>query len=112
MGNKTISVFTLFSGRIYYIFPAYDDVIVALAQNAERIKARILSSPLETCLINRSKSQTYRLFDGIIPVPKLYDCMGSVDYYPVFVKPDKGQGSQRSQISNRSQGELKITSHF
>jgi hypothetical protein len=85
--------------RIDYIFPAYDDVIVALAQNAERIKARIVTSPLETCLITRSKSQTYRLLADVLPVPTLYnEELETIDHYPVFVKPDKGQGSQHTQV--------------
>ena len=77
-----------------YVFPAHDDVLVGLVQNAERIEARIVSSPLETCLITRSKSQTNRLLSGVLPIPTVYDKPEAVDEYPVFVKPDKGQGSQ------------------
>ena len=90
----------LIAERIDYIFPAYDDVIVALARNAERLKARAVSSPLRTCLITRSKSQTYRLFDGIIPVPALYATPADVPdgAFPVFVKPDRGQGSQDTHL--------------
>src|SRR5208283_2128890 len=36
---------------INYVFPAYDDITVALAENADRIRATIVTSPLETCLI-------------------------------------------------------------
>ena len=90
--------------RIDYIFPAYDDVLVALVQNANRIRARIVSSPLETCLITRSKSQTYQFLKEVIPVPMLYENLDSIDQYPVFVKPDKGQGSQQTNIvDNREQ---------
>jgi carbamoyl-phosphate synthase large subunit len=84
--------------KIDYVFPAYDDVIVALAQNAHRVKARIVSSPLETCLVTRSKSQTYRFFRDVLPVPTLYDSIGAIDQYPIFVKPDRGQGSQDTHI--------------
>jgi len=84
--------------EIDYIFPAYDDVIIALVKNAERIKARIVSSPLETCLTCRSKLQTYRFFADVLPIPTLYDNLEAVDRYPVFAKPDKGQGSQYSYI--------------
>lgn len=83
---------------IDYIFPAYDDVIVALGQNANSIKAPIISSPLETCLISRSKAQTYSLFENIITVPKMYDNVQEIDQYPVFVKPDRGQGSQDTYV--------------
>jgi len=88
---------------IDYVFPAHDDVIVALAQNAGRIKARIVSSPLETCLVARSKFQTYRVLADVVPVPKLYENIETIDQYPVFVKPDKGQGSQHTHIVEKNQ---------
>jgi hypothetical protein len=90
---------------IDYIFPAYDDIIVALALNKERIKTKIISSPLETCLITRSKSETYRYMDGFLPIPSLFADIEEVDHYPVFVKPDKGQGSQDTHLV-KSQEEL------
>jgi carbamoyl-phosphate synthase large subunit len=79
--------------RIDYIYPTHDDVIVALCQNADRIEARIISSPLETCLVCRSKLRTYSLLSDSIPAPRVYTDVDAVDEYPVFVKPDKGRGS-------------------
>ena len=58
--------------EIDYIFPAHDDVIVALACNSDKIDAEIISSPLKTCLITRSKSETYEIFNELLPVPKIY----------------------------------------
>lgn len=81
---------------IDYIFPAYDDIILALASNSERIPANIISSPLSTCLLTRSKRKTYTKFKGLIPVPKTYNKIEEINSFPVFVKPDKGQGSQNS----------------
>ncbi|HWQ21618.1 MAG TPA: ATP-grasp domain-containing protein, partial [Clostridia bacterium] len=83
---------------IDYVFPAHDDVVVALAQNAGRIRAGVVSSPPETCLVARSKSATYRLLADAIPVPELYACPETIDLFPVFVKPDKGQGSRDIQL--------------
>jgi len=89
---------------IDYIFPAYDDIIVALVENADRIKASIVSSPLETCRITRSKLMTYRYLSGFLPVPVLYTDINLIDCYPVFVKPDKGQGSEDTHfVCNREQ---------
>ena len=85
---------------INYIFPAYDDIIIALAQNTERIKAKIVSSPLNTCLITRSKTKTYHLLTGTVPVPRIYDNLDSIEQYPVFIKPDEGQGSQYAHLVN------------
>ena len=90
--------------RIDYVFPAYDDVIVAVAQNAEKIRARVVSSPLQTCLITRSKSKTYHLLADTIPVPELYNDLEMIDQYPVFVKPDKSQGSRRTHIVRSKDG--------
>jgi carbamoyl-phosphate synthase large subunit len=84
--------------QIDYIFPAYDDVLVALVENRDRIKARVVTSPLETCLVTRSKRQTYRRFHDLVPVPHVYESPSLVDQFPVFVKPDKGQGSQNTHL--------------
>ncbi|GFO64369.1 ATP-grasp domain-containing protein [Geomonas paludis] len=83
---------------IDYIFPAFDDVIVALAQHAGAIKAGIVSSPLETCTVTRSKSETYRVLDGVVPVPERFRCAADVSSYPVFVKPDRGEGSRDTHL--------------
>jgi carbamoyl-phosphate synthase large subunit len=83
---------------IDYIFPAHDDVLVALVENATRIHAQILSSPLETCLITRSKSETYRVLQNVLPVPRLFASAGDVAEFPVFVKPDKGEGSRGARL--------------
>ena len=89
---------------IDYIFPAYDDVIVALAENAFRIDARIVTSPLKTCLVTRSKSSTYRFFADILPVPRIFNSPNDIDRYPVFVKPDRGQGSEDAHyVRNREE---------
>lgn len=79
--------------RIDYIFPAYDDVIVALSRVADQLPARVISSPARACEITRSKSATYRLLSGRVRVPRLYATLEAVEQFPVFVKPDRGQGS-------------------
>lgn len=95
----------LVQNRIDYIFPAHDDVIVALAENADRVKAKVVTSPADTCRITRSKRETYRAFRGILPVPTVYESVDTVVRYPVFVKPDQGQGTQDTHVA-RSRTEL------
>jgi len=80
--------------EIDFIFPAHDDVVVALAENANKFSAGIISSPLDTCLIARSKSKTYSKFKDLLPVPRVFNDLFEVDSLPVFVKPDRGQGTQ------------------
>lgn len=82
--------------QIDYIFPAHDDVILFLAQNAKKINADIISSPLPTCLICRAKTKTYNRFKTLLPTPKIFSDLSEIASFPVFVKPDKGQGSQNA----------------
>ena len=96
--NQVIS-----DNAIDYIFPAYDDVVVALAEHADKIEAKVVSSPVETCLMTRAKSRTYRHLSGFVPVPAIYHDPGEVASYPVFVKPDKGQGSEDTHLVTNPQ---------
>jgi carbamoyl-phosphate synthase large subunit len=82
--------------RIDYIFPAYDDVIVALAQQRADLPAVVLTAPEEACRITRSKSLTYQVLGSVIRVPRTY-LSATVTDFPLFVKPDRGQGSQGAQ---------------
>jgi carbamoyl-phosphate synthase large subunit len=79
--------------KIEYIFPAYDDVIVALSQEKNKLPSKVISSPRLTCEVTRSKSTTYRMLADKIRVPILYESPNQVVEFPVLVKPDKGQGS-------------------
>ena len=78
---------------INYIFPAYDDIIVALSRNADKLPAALISSPSYACEVTRSKSETYRVLAGKIRVPQIYVSKTNIEKYPVLVKPDRGQGS-------------------
>jgi carbamoyl-phosphate synthase large subunit len=80
--------------EIDYVFPAYDDIIVALSRSADKIPAALITSPIQTCEITRSKTATYRALAGKVRVPKVYGSASEIVSYPVLVKPDKGQGSQ------------------
>lgn len=90
---------------IDYIFPAYDDIIVALSRAQECIPASIISSPEQACEITRSKSATYRRLEKFIRVPCIYPDPDKIPGFPLLVKPDKGQGSSGIQKVN-NQDEL------
>jgi predicted ATP-grasp superfamily ATP-dependent carboligase len=93
------------SKNITHIFPAHDDVILALVENKKLLNANIVSSCLETCRISRSKSETIRHLKGKIPVPHVFKDISEVDRFPIFVKPDRGQGSRGARLV-RSRKEL------
>src|SRR5450432_2197844 len=96
--------------EIDFIFPAHDDATVALAKNAGQITARVLGSPLATCEIARSKSATYRHLAGLVATPLVYGDGDAVPAFPVFVKPDRGEGSRGARlVSSREQLQLLTT---
>ncbi|MDP3440386.1 MAG: ATP-grasp domain-containing protein, partial [Azonexus sp.] len=90
---------------IDYIFPAYDDVIVALANAQQYIPAVVLTAPLDACLVTRSKRATYAALQNMLRVPKIFDDVPDAKDYPLIVKPDRGQGSQGVALV-RTQAEL------
>ena len=89
------------AGRnIDFIYPAMDGVIAVFAkyrnlftrENGGNGETLIISDAAEIC---RSKLETYKHLQGIVPTPILYEaqCVNDIDSFPVFIKPDKGQGS-------------------
>jgi uncharacterized protein (UPF0335 family) len=80
--------------NIDYVFPAHDSVVLKLAQNREGIEAEVITSDKFTCEICRSKKKTYEYFKGEDFIPHMYDNIEDVEQYPVFLKPDVGQGSK------------------
>ena len=90
------------ANQITHIFPAHDDALLALSENATRLKAKVITSPLETCRLTRSKRETIRRLSAIVPTPELFDSPEAVKIWPVFLKPDRGQGSQRTALAQNA----------
>jgi hypothetical protein len=89
---------------IDYVFPAHDDVVLGLARLAGELPAKVLTSPLGTAEICRCKNKTYAHFKGSGFVPEIYGSPDEVTEFPVFLKPDVGQGSQGAlKASDREQ---------
>lgn len=81
--------------NISHIIPGHDSVALKLAQHANEIKAKIITSSLKACEICRSKRKTYEHFKEIINVPKIYERVEITEAdFPIFLKPDVGQGSK------------------
>lgn len=94
------------NNKIDLIIPAHDSVVLKLAKFSDSVNATIVSSNYYACDICRSKRKTYELFDNILPVPKMYN-LDNVDTYPVFLKPDVGQGAKGTKKVNNFE-ELKF----
>lgn len=79
--------------NIDFIYPAMDGVISVFAKYRYLFREIVIVTEAETADICRSKKRTYERLKGIIDIPYIYRSASSVLHYPVFVKPDVGQGS-------------------
>lgn len=78
---------------ITHVVPAHDSAAVELSRYSNLLDAKVVSSSYDTNEICRSKTRTYKALESVIRVPKLY-CKNSPNLtFPLFAKPDKGQGS-------------------
>ncbi|HZF19136.1 MAG TPA: ATP-grasp domain-containing protein [Burkholderiales bacterium] len=92
--------------RIDYVFPAHDDVQLALLQAPALLACKLISSPRQTVEVSRFKSRTYALLKDRVAVPRVFDGYAqAAAQLPVFVKPDRGQGSQNTHLC-RSEAQL------
>ena len=88
--------------NIDYIFPAHDDAQLYLCRFGHSLGAPIISPNISVCEVLRKKSATYNLLAGTIPVPKVF-MAEAIHTFPIFVKPDIGQGSQGASLCTSQQ---------
>lgn len=89
---------------IDFIYPANDNVHLFLIKNQSLINVKIISSNYETVDICRHKKKTYELFKEYGFVPKTFTLVEAISTYPIFIKPNVGQGSQGARkISSREE---------
>lgn len=89
--------------RIDVIFPAHDDVVLALARHRAELPCHVMTSEARTCEIARSKRRTYQVLKAQVHVPKVHKQGRKADL-PLFAKPDIGQGSQGTmKVTNEMQ---------
>lgn len=92
---------------ITHVIPAHDSAALELTQFSDAISAKIVSSSYDTNSICRSKSLTYALLCQSVLVPKIYRSFENL-CYPLFIKPDIGQGSIGTRIV-KNENELFIS---
>ncbi len=100
--NKVIK-----SNNIDFVIPTHDSIALFLVENGEKILAKIICSSLETTKLCRYKSLAYDKFKNYNFVPKIYKTINEVHSFPVFLKPNNGQGSQGTHMVN-SKNELEF----
>lgn len=80
------------------IVPTHDTVLLELAKNRERLSARVMAPCARTAELCRSKRLTYEALSGEPFIPKNYCSASEVLSFPVFAKPDKGQGAVGASV--------------
>lgn len=83
----------LISREIDIVFPTHDTVALYLSEHQSELKAQVAVADIETSRVCRDKKATYDLFQDSGFVPVVYQKMGDINEYPVFVKPRMGQGA-------------------
>lgn len=94
--------------EIDFLYPAYDDIQLYLTLHQAEIACTVVTSEENTVHICRSKKRTYEYFKGEMFVPKTYEVTDAKIPFPVFIKPDIGQGSQGAKLIH-TQEELEYT---
>ena len=80
--------------KIDFIYPAHDSVLLKLVQHRAEIPCEVVGPPVDTCTTCRSKGATYAAFKDIVRTPMLFESVTEDIPFPVFLKPDRGQGSR------------------
>lgn len=98
------------------IFPTHDSVATFLVDHQSELNAKIIAGDKETSSVCRSKIKTYNVFCDCSFIPKRYLTIDEINEFPIFIKPDEGQGSvgtrlikERDEIINIDFNEYLIT---
>ena len=86
--------------EIDFLFPGHDSVVLSFADHQNKLNCRVIGSSVETCRICRSKRITYEKFASLLKVPELYNCLKEICEWPIFLKPDIGQGSRGTYLAH------------
>ena len=85
--------------RIDALFPTHDTVAEFFADHRKEIACRVIMADDETARICREKRRIYRLFAGCPFTPRTYGTLEEVDSYPVFLKPNIGEGGKGTRCA-------------
>ncbi len=84
--------------KIDCIYPANPLVIDFLNKNRDLIKCKLILASKKVVNLTRSKLQTYKFFNTLLPIPKIYSQSSKKIKFPVFIKPSSSYGSQGTQF--------------
>ncbi len=83
--------------NVEFVIPTHDTIAMVLMENQEKLSATVVCSPLETTRMCRSKKKTYQELSGLDFIPQIVTELTEDIEFPLFAKPDEGQGSVGTQ---------------
>ena len=89
--------------EVELVYLAHDDWIYHFRHWKELKEAKIVSSSRHSIEITSFKSKTYSYLDKHIPVPFMFENPKLINDYPIFMKPDRGQGGRGAAIIRNRQ---------
>lgn len=100
-----VSVFNqlLAANEIQFIYPTHDSIANFLSAHQDEIGATVIGSCADTNDIARHKKKTYRYFEDKSWCPALFASAEDVIEFPVFLKPDDGQGGKGTIMVSSSE---------
>jgi len=95
--------------KIDVIFPTHDTIALFLAKHRDKVRAKILTSSFEAAEVARRKTLTYEFFKDFGFCTKVFGAPFQEVTFPVFLKPDSGQGAKGTSVAyNRSELLFKV----
>lgn len=88
------------ANKIDCVFPTHDTIALFLQEHASDIHAKLIMGDLYTAKICRSKIQTYELLADCNFVPRRYRSVDANINFPLFSKPDEGEGAHGAKMVN------------
>ena len=83
--------------KVDYLFLAHDQWIYELRNFDSIASVRVIKHNAEAIQIASFKSKTYERFKNIVKVPEIFS-IKEVSQFPVFGKPNRGQGSRGAKL--------------
>ncbi|MCF0131350.1 MAG: ATP-grasp domain-containing protein [Pseudobutyrivibrio sp.] len=83
-----------------FIYPVMDGVITVFSKYRDCLTPVVIASDYSATEITRSKRKTYEKLGDVVATPKVYNFKAEITEYPVFKKPDVGQGSSGAMKIN------------
>jgi hypothetical protein len=84
--------------KIDVVFPTHDTVAEFFANHRSEIACRVIMADDETARVCREKRRIHERFADCAFAPRVYATPAAVDAFPIFTKPNIGEGGRNTQV--------------